>query len=99
YKLSSEEFPAPELVRLARRGGGERFLKYIEAGYDHICIHQIGPNQEAVMDFYGREIFPKIDGISKGKRAASGKRFRCMMDSHGARTANDKHTTFIENLT
>ncbi|MCU1298304.1 MAG: Luciferase-like monooxygenase [Acidobacteriaceae bacterium] len=33
---------------------------YIEAGYDHLFIHQIGPKQEAFMDFYAREIFPKI---------------------------------------
>ena len=33
---------------------------YIEAGFDHIFIHQIGPNQEPFMDFGAREIFPKI---------------------------------------
>lgn len=34
--------------------------QYIDAGYDHICIHQIGPQQEQFMDFYAREIFPQI---------------------------------------
>jgi G6PDH family F420-dependent oxidoreductase len=42
----------------------ERHLKviraYIEAGYDHLFIHQIGSKQEAFMDFYAREIFPKV---------------------------------------
>jgi len=33
---------------------------YIEAGFDHIFIHQIGPNQEPFMDFCAREISPKI---------------------------------------
>jgi coenzyme F420-dependent glucose-6-phosphate dehydrogenase len=44
--------------------------KYMEAGYDHICVHQIGPNQEAFMDFYAREIFPRIENISRSKLAA-----------------------------
>ena len=34
--------------------------KYVDAGYDHICIHQVGPNQEAFMDFYEREVFPQF---------------------------------------
>jgi coenzyme F420-dependent glucose-6-phosphate dehydrogenase len=40
--------------------------EYIKAGYDHIFIHQIGPNQEQFMDFYAREIFPKVPGDMKG---------------------------------
>jgi coenzyme F420-dependent glucose-6-phosphate dehydrogenase len=42
----------------------EKHLKaiqeYIDAGYDHICVHQIGPKQEDFMEFYEREIFPKL---------------------------------------
>lgn len=34
--------------------------QYIEAGYDHIFIHQIGPDQEQFMDFYAKEILPKF---------------------------------------
>lgn len=34
--------------------------EYIKAGFDHIFIHQIGPNQEQFMDFYATEIFPRI---------------------------------------
>jgi coenzyme F420-dependent glucose-6-phosphate dehydrogenase len=36
--------------------------QYIDAGFDHISIHQIGPNQEAFMDFYVREVFANIEG-------------------------------------
>jgi G6PDH family F420-dependent oxidoreductase len=32
--------------------------KYVEAGYDHIYIHQIGPDQEGFFRFYEREILP-----------------------------------------
>ena len=34
--------------------------KYIAAGFDHVFIHQIGPNQESFMDFYAEKIFPEI---------------------------------------
>jgi coenzyme F420-dependent glucose-6-phosphate dehydrogenase len=36
--------------------------EYIDAGYDHICVHQIGPMQEEFMDFYAREVVPKLAG-------------------------------------
>ena len=29
---------------------------YAEAGYDHIYVHQVGPDQDGFLDFYGREI-------------------------------------------
>ncbi|MBV8052102.1 MAG: hypothetical protein JOZ80_12975, partial [Acidobacteriaceae bacterium] len=42
----------------------EKHLKaireYIDAGYDHICIHQIGPKQKEFMEFYQREVFPHL---------------------------------------
>ena len=30
------------------------------AGYDHVCLHQIGPDQGGFIRFYEREIFPKL---------------------------------------
>jgi len=32
--------------------------KYVEAGFDHIAVHQIGPDQEGFFRFYEREILP-----------------------------------------
>lgn len=32
--------------------------KFIDAGYDHVYIHQIGANQSGFFDFYQREIIP-----------------------------------------
>jgi coenzyme F420-dependent glucose-6-phosphate dehydrogenase len=43
--------------------------KYVDAGFDHISIHQIGPNQEGFMDFYAREIFPRISETRETKAA------------------------------
>ncbi|TMB98080.1 MAG: LLM class flavin-dependent oxidoreductase [Chloroflexi bacterium] len=28
--------------------------RYVEAGYDHVYIHQVGPDQEGFFRFYGR---------------------------------------------
>jgi G6PDH family F420-dependent oxidoreductase len=34
--------------------------KFIDAGYDHVYIHQVGPNQAGFFRFYQREILPKF---------------------------------------
>lgn len=34
--------------------------KFIEAGYDHIWFHQIGPDQEGFFSFYAKEILPQL---------------------------------------
>lgn len=32
----------------------------VDAGYDHICVHQIGPRQEEFVRFYAEEVFPRL---------------------------------------
>ena len=34
--------------------------KYADAGYDHVYVHQIGPDQEGAVGFYEREVLPKV---------------------------------------
>jgi coenzyme F420-dependent glucose-6-phosphate dehydrogenase len=34
--------------------------QYADAGYDHIYIHQVGPDQEGFFQFYQREILPQF---------------------------------------
>jgi coenzyme F420-dependent glucose-6-phosphate dehydrogenase len=34
--------------------------QFLDAGYDHIWIHQIGPDQEGFFRFYADEVLPKI---------------------------------------
>lgn len=36
----------------------EGIQKMIDAGYDHVYVHQIGPDQEGFFRFYGREVLP-----------------------------------------
>ena len=33
---------------------------YIDAGFDHVCVHQIGPDQEGALRFYAREVLPRL---------------------------------------
>ena len=33
---------------------------YIDAGYDHVYVHQIGPDQEGFLRFYQREVLPRV---------------------------------------
>jgi hypothetical protein len=37
--------------------------KYADAGYDHICIHQVGKEQKGFFEFYEREILPHLGSI------------------------------------
>ena len=38
----------------------DKIQKYIDAGYDHVYIHQIGPDQEGFFRFYEREVLPRF---------------------------------------
>jgi alkanesulfonate monooxygenase SsuD/methylene tetrahydromethanopterin reductase-like flavin-dependent oxidoreductase (luciferase family) len=38
----------------------EQIQKFVDAGYDHIYIHQIGPKQEEFFNFYQKNILPEI---------------------------------------
>jgi G6PDH family F420-dependent oxidoreductase len=34
--------------------------EYVDAGYDHVYFHQVGPDQEAFLDFAERELLPRL---------------------------------------
>ena len=38
----------------------EGIKKFADAGYDHLCIHQIGPDQDAFFEFYEDQVLPKL---------------------------------------
>lgn len=38
----------------------EKIQKYIDAGFDHVYMHQVGPDQEGFFRFYEREVLPKL---------------------------------------
>jgi coenzyme F420-dependent glucose-6-phosphate dehydrogenase len=43
--------PDPERHRAA-------IQEYVDAGYDHVYVHQVGPDQKGFFDFYEREVLP-----------------------------------------
>jgi coenzyme F420-dependent glucose-6-phosphate dehydrogenase len=50
--------------------------KYAEAGYDHICVHQIGKEQKGFFEFYAEEILPQLGTIGGSATADGGGRRR-----------------------
>jgi coenzyme F420-dependent glucose-6-phosphate dehydrogenase len=34
--------------------------EYVDAGYDHVYVHQAGPDQDGFFDFYEREVLPAL---------------------------------------
>jgi G6PDH family F420-dependent oxidoreductase len=38
---------------------------YAEAGYDHVYVHQVGPDQYGFLDFCGREILRAREGVRR----------------------------------
>ncbi len=38
----------------------EMINKFIEAGFDHIYVHQVGPDQEGCINFYKERVIPKL---------------------------------------
>jgi coenzyme F420-dependent glucose-6-phosphate dehydrogenase len=38
----------------------EKIKKYADAGYTHVAVHQVGPDQEGFFRFCEREILPKL---------------------------------------
>jgi coenzyme F420-dependent glucose-6-phosphate dehydrogenase len=42
----------------------EKIAEFVEAGFDHVYVHQVGPDQEGFLEFYAREIMPAVhEGI------------------------------------
>jgi coenzyme F420-dependent glucose-6-phosphate dehydrogenase len=49
--------------------------RYADAGYDHICVHQVGPDQEGFFEFYREAVLPRLQGIdspSRGRERVGG---------------------------
>ena len=43
--------------------------KFVDAGFDHVYVHQVGPDQEGFFDFYEREILPAAMSLGAGTPA------------------------------
>jgi G6PDH family F420-dependent oxidoreductase len=60
-ELVSEDAVAKEITCGPDASAHVRAIrKYADAGYDHICVHQVGEDQEGFMEFYAREVLPRL---------------------------------------
>lgn len=37
--------------------------EFVDAGYDHVYFHQVGPDQEGFFSFYENELKPRLEGL------------------------------------
>jgi G6PDH family F420-dependent oxidoreductase len=65
FEQAAENVSEDEVAELIACGPeADRHIGFIErfadAGYDHVFVHQVGPDQEGFLDFYSREVLPRI---------------------------------------
>jgi coenzyme F420-dependent glucose-6-phosphate dehydrogenase len=58
----------------------ERHLRalraYAKAGYDHVCVHQVGKDQKGFFEFYAEEILPQLKSVGSPRRRPRSRRAR-----------------------
>jgi coenzyme F420-dependent glucose-6-phosphate dehydrogenase len=42
----------------------DRIKKYVDAGFDHVYVHQVGPDQAGFFRFYQREVLPQLSAVA-----------------------------------
>jgi G6PDH family F420-dependent oxidoreductase len=47
----------------------EGIAQYTDAGYDHVYIHQVGPDQAAFIDFAARDVLPRVGSTTEAALA------------------------------
>ena len=65
FEQAAENVSAEDLASTVAYGPDpERHLamirKYLDAGYTHVWVHQIGPDQDGFFEFYATEVLPKL---------------------------------------
>jgi G6PDH family F420-dependent oxidoreductase len=50
--------------------------KYAAAGYDHVCIHQVGKDQKGFFEFYAEEILPQLKSVSSPRPPKASRKAR-----------------------
>ena len=45
--------------------------EYVDAGFDHVYVHQIGPNQAEFIDAFGRDVLPRFADSQRRERGAA----------------------------
>jgi hypothetical protein len=45
---------------------------FLEAGFDHVYVHQVGPDQKGFFDFYAREVLPTVEKLPHPRSCRGG---------------------------
>jgi coenzyme F420-dependent glucose-6-phosphate dehydrogenase len=56
--------------------------KFVDAGYDHVYVHQIGPKQSEFMRFYAEKILPRFKLDAKSNRSSIGSKQKNRHNNH-----------------
>ena len=54
----------------------EKLNEYVEAGFTHVWVHQVGTDQEGFFQFYEQEILPKLAQQSSATKKPQAKSAR-----------------------
>ena len=46
----------------------EGIQKFADAGFDHVYVHQVGPDQEGFLRFYEQEVLPEAVTLRSRRR-------------------------------
>ena len=46
----------------------EGISTFLEAGFDHVYVHQVGSDQDGFFDFYESAVLPELAGLEVGAR-------------------------------
>jgi coenzyme F420-dependent glucose-6-phosphate dehydrogenase len=47
----------------------EAIAEYVKAGFDHVSVHQVGPDQQGFFRFFAREVMPRVRKLRAAGRA------------------------------
>jgi hypothetical protein len=48
----------------------QQVQQYLDAGFDHVYFHQVGPDQDGFLDFAARELLPRVTAKAGAGSAA-----------------------------
>jgi hypothetical protein len=49
----------------------EAIQAYVDAGFDHVYVHQVGPDREGFLEAYARDVLPRFSEPSRAARGAA----------------------------
>jgi hypothetical protein len=46
----------------------EGITRFLDAGFDHVYVHQVGSDQDGFFEFYESAVLPALAGLEAGAR-------------------------------